>query len=257
MKGQLHLYRLRPTVAIMTAAVALIATSPARAQDTTAEASALALNRRSHELYRQGRYAEAATLLREAYREKPEPVLQYNLARACEHMADYACAIEAYESYLANAHPEDRASVEAQLATCRARLAAAAAVAAELAAPPPPPPLARAEPGRTSHSVLPPIIGVVGTAGVCVGLGLVSAARASHADAVHDPTQSGAAAKQDRAESLMRAGDLALIGGAAVATTAIVWWFMDARSGRAAASNRTPALAIHVGAGSFALSRTF
>src|SRR5258706_15780044 len=97
----------------------MAAGTPAGAQvpgGGSGETSALDLNRRSAELYRQGRYADAIALLREAYRRKPEPVIQYNLARACEMLEDYACAITAYESYLSGAHPPDRAAIEARVA---------------------------------------------------------------------------------------------------------------------------------------------
>jgi tetratricopeptide (TPR) repeat protein len=271
----------------VTAIIAGMAASPAYAQvakGSLAEASALALNHRSKELYQQGRYAEAVALLREAYRLKSEPVLQYNLAHACEKMADYPCAIAAYESYLASAETSaDRAAIEAQLASCRARLAAETAMRAEPPPPPPPPPLEPTEPPppspaepsplvpaaglpllpgpeprRPSQSVLPPIVGVAAVAGIGAGLGLVWAARAKHEDAVHDPTQRGAEQKQERAESLMRAGNLALIAGGAVATGGIVWWIFNARSDHSVAPKSTGTIsAIHISARSVALSLIF
>ncbi|MGH9886239.1 MAG: hypothetical protein ACREBE_11965, partial [bacterium] len=197
---------------------------------------ALEYNRRSKELYREGHYAEAAQLLREAYRLKQEPVLQYNLARTCEKMADYACAIAAYESYLAGAAPADRAAIEARLAICRDRVASGAPPAQP---PPDLPPVPRpAErlrapalpPSERSRSTVPLIAGVVGVVGLGAGIGLVSAAYRSHHDAAGDVTQRGRAEKQGRAESLMLAGHVSLIAGGATAAGAILWWILDARS---------------------------
>jgi tetratricopeptide (TPR) repeat protein len=256
-------------IAVVVAMSAGVVVGPAHAQatsDRSAEAAALALNHRGNELYQQGRYAEAVALLREAYRQKPEPVLQYNLARACEKMADYACAIAAYESYLASARaPADRAAVEAQLTSCRDRLAAATAIRALPPSTEPPllpsaaqrPRLPEPVPRASSRSLIPPIVGAIGVVGIGVGLGLVSAARTKQDDAVQDPTQQGAAQKQERADSLMRAGNLALLGGAAVAASGILWWILDARSGRSAASSVAGTRAIHITARSVALTLTF
>lgn len=219
----------------------------ARAQTPGAsgETSALDLNRRSAELYRQGRYAEAIALLREAYRRKPEPVIQYNLARACEMMEDYACAITAYEAYVSAGHPPDRAAIEARIARCRTQLAAQRA---RPRTPPPPPP---APPPR---SILPPIVGAVGVVGVGVGLALASAARARHDEAVLDPTQTGAQQKQERAESLMRSANLTLIAGGVVAAAGLTWWIVDIALHR---EPRRSTTALQVGPGSVAVSVAF
>jgi tetratricopeptide (TPR) repeat protein len=211
--------------------------------EPSAEVRAVDLNRRSAELFRQGRYSEAAALLREAYRLKPDPVLQYNLARACDLMADYACAVAAYESYLTKAQPTDRPAVEARLASSRARLAEAPADAAT--------PDSR---GR-SHSVLPPIVTAIGVVGLGVGVGLVQVARARHDDAVTDPSQRGAAETQASAESLMRTANVTLVAGGVVAAAGLVWWIIDATSGRPA--SQRPGAELHIGAGAVAVSVRF
>ncbi|HKA88220.1 MAG TPA: hypothetical protein VKE22_11155 [Haliangiales bacterium] len=209
---------------------------PARAQvSDTAEERALELNRRSAELYRQGNYAEAAALLREAYRLRPEPVLQYNLARACEMMADYACAVGAYESYLAS-RPADRAAVEAKLAAARAQLAAR---------PPTPPP---AETPARGRSLLPPIVTAAGAVGLGVGITLVLIARGRHDDAVADPTQRGAMDKQQSAESLMTGANVVLVASGVVAAAGAVWWIVDAVAKRPEPAP-PPAASLQVGPG--------
>jgi tetratricopeptide (TPR) repeat protein len=245
-------------MAITLIAVVAISRAPAHAQvagNRSAVDAAVALNRRGNELYRQGRYAEAVALLREAYRFKPEPVLQFNLARSCERMGNYACAIEAYETYLANANPSDRASVEAQLAECRARLAERMArVRLSLQSPPaqlvgrlpelPP------GPSRSSRGARALVLAGVGVSGIAAGLGLMLVARSRYDDAVSDPTQTGAASKHERAESLMRAGNITLVAGGAVTAASILWWVFDDVSRRSGAREpvRT-ARAIQIGAG--------
>ena len=257
----------------MSALIAL-ALSPARADHASDEALALDLNRRSKELYREGHYAEAALLLREAYRLKREPVLQYNLARTCEKMADYACAIAAYEGYLADAAPADRDTIEARLAFCRAQAAGGPAPAPASTVPPASSPLdarslspvpQRAErlrvpalpPTERSRSTLSVIASGVGVVGLGAGIGLVSAAYWKHHEAREDLTQRGRAEKQERAESLMLAGHVSLIAGGAVTAGALLWWILDARSSRPPAPPPAGTARLQVGVASVALGLTF
>ena len=246
--------RLAPIVlvgALSAAAIAVLGT-PARAQVGAGEEQALDLNRRSAELYRQGHYSEAAALLREAYRRKPEPVLQYNLARACEMMADYSCAVAAYESYLAS-HPADRAAVEIKLAGARAQLTAAAAPPLLDKTPAAP---VRSDVGGRKRSLLPPIVTAAGAVGVGIGAALALVARGRHDDAVKDPTQRGAMDKQASAESLMGAANVTLIAGGVIAAAGVVWWIVDARADRSAPP-RAPAAALRIGPGSVGFAGTF
>lgn len=217
------------------------------------------LNGRSAELYRQGRYPEAAELLREAYRLTPAPVIQYNLGRTCERMDDYTCAVAAYESYLASDSPPDRAAVEALLASCRDRLTAEAAAAPQPAPPPPPPP---APPDRDlaplpppTRSVLPPIAVASGLVGVGVGVVLVIAAQSVHARA-NSPgmPQIGAVNDQARAERLMSIGNAVWIGGGVIAAAGAVWWIIDRRSGR---PSNQPSTALVVGTRTIGISVSF
>jgi hypothetical protein len=81
-------------------------------------------------------------------------------------------------------------------------------------------------------------------------------ARSTHDAAVSDPSQTGAASKHERAESLMRAGNITLVAGTAVAAAGILWWALHGRSGRSA-SPEPGRTTIRVGAGYLGLSRTF
>src|SRR5262245_59109205 len=100
------------------------------AQDYSAEARAKARERsveifvESEAHYKEGRYTEAARLLREAYAIYPEPLLLYNLGRALEGMGDLAQALETYRTYLRE-EPEaaDKQVVEGRIAGLEKRVA--------------------------------------------------------------------------------------------------------------------------------------
>src|SRR5215471_16097119 len=113
-------------------------TALARADE--ASDRAYELYRQSAERYRAGQFKEAADLVRQAYAVRRDPVLLYNLGRACEGMGDLPCAIDAYERYLAASSPLDRGAIEQRIATFRAELAERPAKEH----PPPPPAQARA-----------------------------------------------------------------------------------------------------------------
>jgi len=222
---------------------------PAHAQvSSSAEDTALALNRRSHELYEQGRYTEAAALLREAYRLSPVPILQYNLARACERKADYECAIAAYESYLPHAQLGERAEIEARLARYRQRLADDRTPATHA----PQPAAAR---DRPSHSLAPPIVTAIGAVGRGVvvlpcGVGQHTARQDNDA-AIRDLTLQ-AGAKKASAESLMRTANATMIAGGVVALAGVAWWILDRRAPRSDATAQ-----LRIGPGTIAVIAAF
>src|SRR6185295_10896716 len=71
----------------------------------------------------QGHFAEAASLLREAYGIYPAPVLLYNLGRALEGDGHLADAVAAYEAYLrAAGDVADRGAIEQRVTTLREQL---------------------------------------------------------------------------------------------------------------------------------------
>jgi tetratricopeptide (TPR) repeat protein len=251
------------SAAIAIVIVNVIAVAPARAQVTDqAEVEALRLNDRSRKLYDQGRYAEAAELLRKAYRLKAVPILQYNLARACEGLRDDDCALAAYESYLPHAPYNERPKIEARLMHYRKRIAnqrapvtpvLEAAPAPEAAPPVPQPPPPASDAREPSHSVLPPIATATGVVGFGVGLYLAAKALEQNDDSRRAMTLIDARSKRDRAESLVVAGNAAMIGGGVVAVAGAVWWILDRR-----ASHRPPLAAqLHIGPGTVAIRAAF
>src|SRR5262245_15595756 len=95
---------------------------PSIAAQSPAEPDAHVLFARSREAYRAGRFADAAALHREAYRLKPDPVLLYNLGRACEKLEDSRCAVDAYTKYLESATDvPDRESIKVRLSELQSK----------------------------------------------------------------------------------------------------------------------------------------
>jgi len=108
----------------MTTLLALMATA-VHAEPRSAELKrAVELFELSAISYREGRFDDAARLLREAYRLNPAPTLQYNLARALEGMGELRGAIEAYQRFLAGSPAvDDRPAIERRVATLTRQLA--------------------------------------------------------------------------------------------------------------------------------------
>jgi tetratricopeptide (TPR) repeat protein len=186
--------------------------------DEASKKAAYELNKQSAERYREGKFSEAAELLRKAYAIDPDPTLLYNLGRACEGMGDDACAVDAYERYLTAANPPDRGAIEKKIATMKERMQKPKPV---VVVPPLPPPAER------SPSVLPWITTGAGVATFGAGVTFALIARAKHNEAVDDPEQASAARTQSSAESTMRTANLLLVVGGVVATTGIVWLVLD------------------------------
>jgi len=110
---------------------ALAAAVPAGAQGTDAAGDdgdrrrrALMLLDESSTLYEQGRFREAADMLRRAHELFPEPSLLHNLGRALESAGDEEGALDAYARYLeAEPASERRPQIEARMATLERELA--------------------------------------------------------------------------------------------------------------------------------------
>lgn len=91
------------------------------AEESDAQAQAIANHERGLELYDAGSYAEAAQAFESAQALEPEPSNLFNLARCYEHLGDVARAIRTFEQYLAsNLTPERRERGQAELTRLRA-----------------------------------------------------------------------------------------------------------------------------------------
>ena len=230
----------RLTILVLWAA--LLAATPARAQQREPGAEAMELFRRSATAYRDGDFEEAATLLRRAYEIEPVPVLQYNLARALEGLGDLPGAVAAYEAYL-EGEPDarDRGSIEARLATLReqiaerealARAAEARAAEEEAARTASEPPRTTPEPvpERGGPSAAPWIVAAVGVAGVGVAIGLGAVAQDTNAAAMEEPVHERRVELVDEAQTYALAANVAFGVGGALALAGLVWGIVDVAS---------------------------
>src|SRR5262245_50652019 len=108
---------------ICTAPRAAFAQPKSGAAAKDAKAEALDLFNQSAELYRQGKFDEAARLLERAYEIHPEPVLLYNLGRAYEGLGDNQKAIDAYTRYLKDEpNAKDRGALERRIETLKQQI---------------------------------------------------------------------------------------------------------------------------------------
>ncbi|WP_437976249.1 PEGA domain-containing protein [Sorangium sp. So ce295] len=117
-----------PRALALCAAIALSAPLGASAQpagNKTEEADARF--RRGVELYNEVDYGAALTEFRRAYDLAPAYQVLYNIAGTCYQLKDYACALRAFERYLADGGEQlpggRRAEVERDIAVLRSRVA--------------------------------------------------------------------------------------------------------------------------------------
>lgn len=212
------------------------------AKPKTPREQALELFDRGKKAYQEGRFAESAALLTEAYDLEKEPVLVYNLARAQDGLGEFEKAIASYELYLSTAKEvPDRGAIEQRLTTLKkaiedkARLASerdAALRAQEEAAkappvaPPPKPPAPVAEPD--SASAAPWIIAGLGALGVGAGATLGALALSKDSDAGAATTsQVDAVDLHDSATGLALGATIAFTVGGVVLGTGLIWGIVD------------------------------
>lgn len=206
---------------------------PAIATGTdAARTRALELFQESADRYREGRFDEAAELLREARRLHPEPVLAYNLARALEGAGDLEGAVAAYRDYLAEApDAADAPATRARLAGLERHLAEIRAVEEERARlrqeqersrreiPPPPP--------ARGPEAAPWILTGIGAGGLIAGAVLGGVAVARNGDAQRAPTHAAAVAAAHDASGLATAANVTLIAGGVAALVGVIWGTVD------------------------------
>ena len=211
--------------AILALALIVLATGAVRAQPQPAASPrqrAARLHRESADLYRAGRYREAAEVLRVAYALHPEPVINYNLGRTLEALGDAPGAVEAYERYLATAGAvPDRAAVEARVQVLRARLATSTQPASA--------PLGDREPPRRglARRVAPYAVTGVGAATLAVGTVFAGWAWHRYNDSTKDPGQVTASATHATARDWALRANVLLAAGGAVALGGAIWLLVE------------------------------
>jgi tetratricopeptide (TPR) repeat protein len=186
------------------------------------------LSAQSAQHYKRGEFEVAAALLRQAYALYPEPNLLYNLARALEGMGDKSGAVDAYESYLAQAkHVDDRGAIERRVTTLKAEVAASAHAMAE------PTPAAAApaplvEPPRPVDRITPPSklpwIPIVGGLAV-IGTGVAFGISANNLETManDEPVALDAEDLHDSARNNATIANAMLVVGGAALVSGIVW----------------------------------
>ena len=232
---------------------------PTEAGTDAARTRALQLFQESADRYREGRFDEAAELLREARRLHPEPVLAYNLARALEGAGDLEGAVAAYREYLAEApDAADAPATRARLAGLERHLAEIRAVEDERAR-------LRREQEQARREVPPPtpsrgpeaapwILTGIGAGGLLAGAILGGVAVARNGDAQRAPTHAAAVAAANDASGLATAANVTLIAGGVAALVGVFWGTVDlvtlpASSGASAT--------LQVGPGTIAVAGSF
>lgn len=203
------------------------------------KARAAELFKKGADAYLHGDFAQAITILDEAYGLDPQPVLIYNKARAHEGLGHTDDAIKLYEQYLAEEPSSpDRGAIEQRLATLKKqqeeriamekeRAAVEKERAARAAEPPPPPPHKR--------SVLPYVVAGVGVAGLAAGGIFGIMAKGKESDGEAERTQRAAIDARDSGSTLATVANISFIAGGALVVAGAVWWALDGAPKRRAA----------------------
>lgn len=232
---------LRTLLAMLLGAAILVAPLARAEPSKAAKKEAFRLFGESEKRYREGKFEEAATLLRRAYELDPAPTLLFNLARALESAGDLAGAVDGYRKYLAaDPKAKDRGAIEKRLATLEAQLAERAELARIKEADPPEPPrvatrdhtaVTSTKPSERSLHPAPLVLGGVGAAGLLAGgiLGIMAGGKRSAAE--DEPDFQTAQRFDDDARGLATGANVAFATGGAVLTAGIVWLALELTAG--------------------------
>lgn len=202
---------------------------------------ALELFEQSADLYRQGKFDEAAQLLERAYSLHDEAVLLYNLGRAYEGLGENQKAIDAYTKYLEKApNAKDRGALERRIETLKAQIEKEKALAQpETPAPKAPEPAEpKPEPAKSSKGpgVLPWVVTGVGVAAVGAGLFVGLQAKSKRDDAQDNPVSADAQDEYDSAKSMATTANVLLIAGTVVAAGGVTWALLSRKKSEPAAA---------------------
>ncbi|QQR91415.1 MAG: tetratricopeptide repeat protein [Myxococcales bacterium] len=201
---------------------------------------ALVLFERSEKLYQDGKFTEAAVLLKEAYDLEKEAILLYNLARALESAGKLEEAITAYEQYIQEGKPGERekGSIESRVQNLKTRINEEQRIRKE-----------RDEaqkrqeeaerrlleerstgsnqPTDTRLSPWPWVIAAVGVVGLGAGGVLAIMSANKHDDAKNETVQQTALDLQNQSEDLNSAAIAAFIAGGVITAAGVTWGIID------------------------------
>jgi len=203
---------------------------------------ALELFEQSADLYRQGKFDEAAQLLEKAYSLHPEAVLLYNLGRAYEGLGENQKAIDAYTKYLEKApNAKDRGALERRMETLKAQLEKdKPKTQPDTPKPTKPEPVAP-EPRPTPSKgpgVLPWVVVGVGVAAVGAGLFVGLQAKSKRDEAQDNPKQADAQAELDSAKGMATTANVLLVAGTVVAAGGVTWALLSSKKSEPATAAR-------------------
>ena len=202
--------------------------------------------------YADGRFDEAAVLIRRAYELYPEPLLLHNLGRALESAGDEGGAVDAYERYLEEVpDAEDRALIEGRLRQLREEIAEEERLRSSVASGASTGSEASAEPVEEGGSVVtgPLVLGGVGLLVVAAGVVSGVLALGKEADADAEPVHQRARELLDDAETLATVTNALLVGGAVIVAVATTWLVI--------ALGSEEEVSLRIGPGSFAVAGHF
>ncbi len=197
-----------------------------------ARGRAIELFKQSEVAYRDGRFEDAAELLREAYALDPAPTLLYNRARALESAGDLEGAKNTYQAYLdQDPKTPDRAAIERRIANLTQQLAEKKALeekARAVVTPPPPPPVAPPQvvapaPPPEGPGLVPWAIAGAGGAVVITGGILGIMAKGKHGDAVDAATQIEADNLDGSARGLALGANISYGVGGLMIVGGVIW----------------------------------
>lgn len=201
---------------------------------------ALELFEQSVELYRQGKFDEAAQLLERAYTLHDEAVLLYNLGRAYEGLGENQKAIDAYTKYLEKApNAKDRGALERRIETLKAQIerekAALAPTKPSKPEPSKPEPTSVTADSSKGPGVVPWVVAGVGVAAIGAGLFVGIQAKSKRDEAQDNPVSKDAQSEFDSAKGMATTANVLLIAGTVVAAGGVTWALLSRKKSEPAA----------------------
>jgi tetratricopeptide (TPR) repeat protein len=222
------------------------AAQPAAEKDKKAEA--IQLFEQSADLYRQGKFGEAAELLEKAYAMHPEPVLLYNLGRAYDGMGENEKAVDAYKHYLEQVpDAKDKGALTRRIETLEKQIERDKQLAederrrqqqSDKDKNQPPPTTTQ---GSGGPGIWPWVVTGVGAATIGAGLFVGIQAKSKRSDAQDNPISRDAQSDYDSAKSMATTANVLLIAGTVITAGGVTWALLSRKKGEAPAES-----ALHV-----------
>ena len=232
---------------------------PAAEKPEPNKARAAELFKKGADAYLHGDFAQAITILDEAYQLDPQPVLLYNKARAHEGLGHVDEAVTLYEQYLTlEPSSSDRGAIDQRLATLKKQQQERAGMEKERAAVEKErADRAAAEPPPHKRSKLPYVVAGVGVVGLVAGGVFGILAKGKESDAQGQQTQLAAIHDRDSGSTLATVANVSFIAGGVLVVAGAVWWALDRSPKRTATQPPLGGLRVGVAPSFITLGGTF